>query len=483
MNGQCAPLHDSMNIGDIQLTCWGAAKQVTGSMHMLKLQNGYTILIDCGMNYEQKKELNASVFQFPFRPEDIDVVILTHAHIDHSGNIPTLVAGGFNGKVLCTPATADLTAYLLFDSAQIQQSEYKQKLARVKKGRRTHIPKPIYTDKQVEEALERFVTLRFNQPFEVKQGTTIELIEAGHLLGAASVCVQVDSGQNKTRIGFSGDLGRNQAELIRTPQIMKDLDYLVTEATYGGRLHKSDASSEEELLKYIEETYRINGRLVIPAFSVGRTQSIVHVIKRLNSKGLLPPMKVFVDSPMAIRSTAVYEKYPELLNNEARAFLHDQGSLFDFDGLEWIGDYRDHEALMSFTDSCIIISAAGMVEGGRIQEHVRNNIQNPFSTILIAGFCAEGTLGHRLLNGQSHISMKGREYRIYAKIASTDVFSSHPGQNELLEYVTRSGHDGLKQIFLVHGDEPNLIQLKQSLSDAGMEQTVIPEAGENFILN
>jgi len=445
---------------------------------MLKLSNGYTILVDCGLNYEQKRDMNEAAFTFPFNPADVDLVILTHAHIDHSGNIPTLVANGFKGHIISTPATLDLTAYLLFDSANIQLGEYKQKLARAPKGRRTYIPKPIYSDKQVAKSLEQFVTLHFNQSTEVHPGVKITLIEAGHLLGAASVKIEAEG----KVIGFTGDLGRENAELIRTPQIMDGLNYLITETTYGGRKHRSSLESEEALLSRIEEVYKINGRLIIPAFSVGRTQSIVHVLKRLYEKGNLPPIKVFVDSPMAIRSTHVYEKYPELLNEHASSFRKAHGSLFDFEQLIWVDDMDDHDTLMAYTQSCIIVSAAGMVEGGRIQEHVKNNIQNPFSTILIAGYCAEGTLGHRLLQGQSHIQIKGRQYQIYSKIDSTDVFSSHPDTDEIFNYINASANPELKNVFLVHGDEDNLIAMKKRLAHSGITQVEIPDAGEEFLL-
>ncbi len=466
----------------MKLTFWGAAKQVTGSMHLLTLDNGYNILIDCGMNYEQKRELIAAAFEFPFNPGDIDLVVLTHAHIDHSGNIPTLVANGFLGNILCTPATTDLTAYLLFDSANIQLSEYKQRLSRATKNKRNNIPKPIYNDRQVEKALGQMVTIPFNQKFNVQPGVSITLIEAGHLLGAASVRIEVETAKGKKVVGFTGDLGRENAELIRTPEIMPDLDYLVTETTYGGRKHRTADAAETELLRFIDEAAKIRGRVIIPAFSVGRTQSIVHVIHRLFQKGLLPPMKVFVDSPMAVKSTHVYEKYPELLNENATAFLKEYGNLFDFEGIHWIEDYDDHDKLMGYTDSCIIISAAGMVEGGRIQEHVKNNIQNPFSTILIAGYCAEGTLGYRLLNGQSHISIRGKDYQIYAKIASTDVFSSHPDSDEIFNYIKATHNPKLKKVFLVHGDEINLIAMQNRLKDSGIKGAEIPSFSEEFIL-
>ncbi|MFN9519630.1 MAG: MBL fold metallo-hydrolase [Bacteroidota bacterium] len=466
----------------MKLTFYGAAQQVTGSMHLLTLDNGYNILLDCGMNYEQKRELNAASFEFPFNPADIDVVILSHAHIDHSGNIPKLVADGFRGNILCTPPTYDLVNYLLHDSANIQLNEYKQRLSRATKHRRTLIAPPIYSDKQVDKALEQVVTLPFNKSFVLNENVHIEFTEAGHLLGAACTTLTVNENGKTTRIGFTGDLGRSHAELIRVPLPMKQLDYLITETTYGGRKHKSSAHAEDELARYIDESLRIRGRLIIPAFSVGRTQSILFVIHKLFRKGLLPPVKVFIDSPLAVRSTRVYEKYPELLNSEAREFLTANGNLFDFDELELIEDYDDHERVLLYTDSCIIISAAGMVEGGRIQEHVKNNIQNPFSTILIAGYCAEGTLGYRLLQWQQTIGIKGRDYRVYSKIAQTDVFSSHPDKDEIFNYIKSCYHPGLKKIFLVHGDGNNLNDMQHMLAENGIENAVIPELYDSYQL-
>lgn len=467
----------------MKLTFWGAAKQVTGSMHLLTLDNGYKILVDCGMNYEQKRDLNERAFEFPFNPADIDLVILTHAHIDHSGNIPTIVHHGYKGHIICTPATADLTGYLLYDSANIQFHEYKYKLNRASKTKRHLVPKPIYIEKQVTEALDRIVTLPFNQKFKINDELNIELIEAGHLLGAASVVVETVKNGKPVRIGFTGDLGRDHAELIRTPVPMERIDYLITETTYGGRKHQSSADADEVMMKYIEDTcVKLRGRLVIPAFSVGRTQSIVHTLNRLSKKGLLPPVKVFVDSPLAIKSTHVYAKHTNLLNKEAEAFLKEHGDLFEFEGIEWMEDMDDHDSVAYHAGPCIIISAAGMVEGGRIQEHVRNNIQNPFSTILIAGFCAEGTLGHKLLQGMPSIQIKGRDYQIYAKITRTDVFSSHPDKDEIYNYVMACNNPNLKKIFLVHGDEPNLIAMKDTLTQAGLSEVEIPEMGDEYAL-
>lgn len=467
----------------MKLTFWGAAKQVTGSMHMLTLPDGYTILIDCGMNYEQKKALHEMAFDFDFDPATINLVVLTHAHIDHSGNIPTLVNRGFDGNIICTTPTHELSKHLLFDSAKIQNSEYQYQLNQVPKHKRKKVPKPIYAEYEVKKAMERVVTLPFNKKFKINANTSIELIEAGHLLGAASVVVEYTANGKTTRVGFSGDLGRDHAELIRKPTPMQNLDYLICETTYGGRLHTPATEADTTLLKHVEESIvKLRGKLIIPAFSVGRTQSIVHALCRLSKNGLLPKVKVFVDSPLAIKSTQVYSHHEELLNDNALAFLKQHGTLFDFDGLHWIDNLNRHDAVTDYAQSCIIVSAAGMVEGGRIQEHVKNNIQNPFSTILIAGFCAEGTLGNRLLSGQKHIQIKGKNYTVYSQIAKTDVFSSHPDQNEILAYIKACQNPNLKAVYLVHGDEPNLITMQELIDKNKLVKATIPDLGQEFAL-
>ncbi len=456
------------DFAEMKLTIWGAAQQVTGSMHLLELDNGYKILIDCGLDYEQKQQFfyNPNA-EFPFNPEEINLVVLTHAHIDHSGNIPNLIRQGFSGKIFCTPATAELTDFLLMDSANIQKAEIRKSRSK-SKSKRGKAPaiQPLYTQKHVMDALDRFLTVEFNKPFEIQPGTTITFIEAGHLLGAASALVNTTSNGKPLRIGFTGDLGKNGSKLIRDAQVMPDLDYLVCESTYGARHHKVTRSAEDELSAYIEETcVAIRGRLVIPAFSVGRTQSIIFTLNQLHQAGKLPPIRVFVDSPLAIRSTHVYSRYPRLLNEEAHQFSKQHGNLFEFENLYEAMDNYDSEEIKYYYEPCVIISAAGMVEGGRIQEHVLNNIQNPHSTILIAGFCAEGTLGHRLLQGQPTIHIKNKERAVFARIAATDVFSAHPDQSGLMEYLGNSIHKGLKKVFLVHGEGTAMETLKSKVSE------------------
>jgi metallo-beta-lactamase family protein len=475
----------------MKLSFLGAAKQVTGSMYLLTLDSGYKILVDCGMDYEVKKNPVAQANLFPFEPIDIDLVLLTHAHIDHSGNLPALVNHGFRGHILCTPATAELTEYLLYDSANIQLNDYRRSLGRAKKTRRDGVPKPLFTEKNVKQTVEQFYTVPLQKPFVVNPQLQITFIEAGHLLGAAGIEVAVQEKGKLYKIGFSGDLGRSNSKLVQNGEIFTDVDYLVTESTYGGRKHVSVNSAEDELMPFIQKTcIEFRGRLVIPAFSVGRTQAIVFTINQLKKKGLIPAwLKVFVDSPLAIKSTPVYERHAYLLNEEAQEFMRNHGSLFHFDGIEYLEGMDEHDELMNYFDPCIIISAAGMVEGGRIQEHVMNNIENPYSTILIAGFCAEGTLGHRLLLGLPSIHIKNKEKQVYAQIARTDVFSSHPDHNEVFSYITRTAQNAksagkkLKKVFLVHGEEPQLMAMKNSVDEMGEVEAIIPNMHQDFILN
>lgn len=451
-------------------------------MHLLELDNGYRVLIDCGLDYEQQREFHRGAkVQFPFDPSSIDLVILTHAHVDHSGNLPTLVRQGFGGKIICTPPTAELTSFLLLDSLKIMEMELRRKEGNRKKGKKPNKLASIYGYKDLEEAMDRVITLHFNKDFEVNSSLKIRFQEAGHILGAASAKLTITENGKTRVIGFTGDLGNYESKLMKDPTPFQGIDYLVTESTYGGRVHQAKRTPEEELLHYIEATcVRQPGRLVIPAFSVGRTQAIIFALHELYVQGRLPQIRYFVDSPLAIRTTDVYAKFSQYMNEESQRFMRKNGSLFEFEFMDYITDKRDSEHLQDHYEPCVIISAAGMVEGGRIQEHVRNNIGNGYCTILIAGFCADGTLGHRLLNGQGHIHINGREYPVFAQVYKTDAFSAHPDHFGLKRFIQESGGEKLKGIFLVHGEESSMMSLESDLSLNGYENVHIPEKLEEF---
>lgn len=470
----------------MNLTFWGAARQVTGSMHMLKLDSGYTVLVDCGLDYEKREDFDANNRNFPFLPEEIDLVILTHSHIDHSGNLPNLVRQGYKGQILCTSASVELTKNLLLDSMNVQHIENNKK-SRVKKKnkkpvrmKRSEQMATLYNRQHIGLTYDAMVGIDFYNEFIINDELKIEFYEAGHILGAASVRMTINEGGKTKVIGFTGDLGNYDAKLVKDPQPMKGLDYLVSESTYGSRLHQDSGTAEDIMLEYINNTcVKYKGKLVIPAFSVGRTQAIIFTLNQLYAKGLLPQVKIFTDSPLAIKTTKLYAEYIRLLNQEAVDFYEEQGNLFSFPNLYTIEGDLDSKMISNLPEPAVIISAAGMVEGGRIQEHVRNNIGDAYSTILIAGYCAEGTLGYELLKGRSVVRINKKERQVFAKVSRTDAFSAHPDQDGLMKYYNSCGLYDIKKIFLVHGDYNGMIKLKERIGKDGIE---IPESGQTFDL-
>jgi metallo-beta-lactamase family protein len=458
----------------MKLTIHGAARQVTGSMHLLQVGQ-YKILIDCGLDYEKDRSIQSNE-DFPFNPGEIDVVVLTHAHIDHSGNLPTLVRLGFDGQILCTPPTADLTELLLLDSVSIFMRK-SQKKGKHGKGKFNTNSQPLYLQKHVMDTVERFVTIGFNKPFRVNGDIELTFIPVGHLLGAAAAVFKViEHGEEKT-IAFTGDIGRKDYPVLNDPQSLPQVDYLVSESTYGGRFHTKGKSVEETLVEVIEKCcVKEQGRLIIPAFSIGRTQSLVFSLNKIFSSGLLPPVKVFVDSPMASMATGIFRKYHNLVNQEAQDFYRNQGDEFEFDNLTYVETLKDSRQVSNYFEPCIIISSAGMLEGGRIQDHLFYNIQNYYCTILFIGYCAKGTLGYRLLRGDPIVHIKDRDLAVYATIKKTDVLSAHGDHEDLMDTVKQQDKALIKKVFLVHGETESMQALADSLEFEGYG-VVIPEKG------
>jgi len=455
----------------MELTVWGAAEQVTGSMHLLEF-NDYKVLIDCGLDYE-KETYQEENQNFPFDPSTVDLVILTHAHIDHTGNLPTLVRLGFQGQVLCTPATADLTELLLTDAVNIFIS--KQKKAGRGKGRRQHSsgPAPLYLQKHVNDTMERFVTIGFHKTFQFHEHASLTFIPIGHLLGAAAVVLEINDNGTMKKIAFSGDVGRKNYPVLVDPEALPEVDYLVIESTYGGKFHTKEESLEQKLIETINEAcIKYPGRLIIPAFSIGRTQALVFSLNKIFSKGLLPRVQIFVDSPMANFATDIYRKHHHLVNDEAKTFYNNQGDEFDFEALSYVTDKKESVTISNYHEPCIIISSAGMLEGGRIQDHLFHNIQNYYCTILFIGYCAPGTLGNRLLRGDPIVRLRGRDLMVYATIKQTDLLSGHGDQEDLLATVCTQRSEKLKHIFLVHGERKSMEQLNNALVELQYEVTI-----------
>lgn len=462
----------------MNLTIWGAAQQVTGSMHLLETAH-YKILIDCGLDYEDSSHLEHNEF-FPFNPAEIDVVILTHAHIDHSGNLPTLIRNGFSGQILCTSPTAALSELLMLDSVNIFLKKEKKKVRRGKNVF-TRYNKPLYLQKHVMETVERFITIPFNKSFAITGNIALTFIPVGHLLGAAAAVLEIEENGEKKRIAFTGDLGRKNYPILQDPEAIPPVDYLVCESTYGGRYHSED-QLEAVLIKTIEETcIKTPGKLIIPAFSVGRTQALVYSLNKIFSRGLLPPVQIFVDSPLANYATDVYRRFHSSLHKEAQDFYARQGDQFEFENLKYVENLDESKEISNYYDPCIIVSSAGMLEGGRIQDHLYENLQNYYCTILFIGYCAKGTLGHRLLRGDPIVKIRHRELSVFATIKRTDCLSGHADHTDLVEVVGQQSPDTLRKVFLVHGDLSSMQALQADISSKGYS-VEIPEKGASMEL-
>ncbi|MBC7451257.1 MAG: MBL fold metallo-hydrolase [Cytophagales bacterium] len=451
----------------MKLTFWGAARKVTGSMYMLE-SNGYKILIDCGSDFSDRhKVLTGDLF--PFEVSDIDVLILTHAHVDHSGNIPALIRSGYRGQIISTGATAELAELLFVDSAFIQRAEKKI----------SNSAPSDYSYKPVD----RFIPIAFNKEFELNDQISIILTPVGHILGAASVFIKVkEEGKEKT-ILFSGDIGRDNYPLLPDPETSPQADYMLCETTYGNRYHKETEAAEEIVKRIVTEACVDKpGRLIIPAFSLGRTQSLLYTLQKLAAKNELPPIKVFTDSALAAEGTKIYDKYHSIMNEEAKALKGDQESLFDFENLDHIKTFKESKNISNYQKPCIILSSSGMITGGRIQHHIRHNLQNPYCTILLVGYAVEGTIGHDLLAGKQTIQFKKRSIPVEAKVIYTDIFSGHTDRNGLLKFIGHQDKKKLKKIFLVHGEYQSMQDFAKDLQEEGYAGIEMPEYGQEYEL-
>ncbi len=466
----------------MQLTFHGAAREVTGSMHLLEV-NGQRILLECGLFQGRRAETYTRNLEFPFDPADIDTVILSHAHIDHSGNLPNLVKQGFKGTIWCTAATRNLSAYMLLDSAHIQEKdvEYVNK----KRKRRGETPvEPLYTQEDARSCLEAFVSVGKYRSINVADGVQLTFHEAGHILGSALVVLDIKEHETNHgwRLVFSGDLGREELAILRSPDMIDEADILIMESTYGDRLHGSYASAKQELEDIVVRTARRRGKVIIPAFAVGRTQEIVYALNQLDAEGDIPEIPVFVDSPLAVNATDVFRMHPEAWDSDVETFLEEDGrrNPFDYPHIEYVRDVRRSKQLNFMSGPAVIISASGMAESGRILHHLKNNIEQSENTVLIVSFQAQQTLGRRLLEGEKKVKIFGDEYTVKAEVARIDGYSAHADQAELLAWANHFNKQRLKRTFLVHGEEEPAMTLAEKLRDQGHQHVEIPVRGQTF---
>jgi metallo-beta-lactamase family protein len=465
----------------MKITFYGAARTVTGSKHMLDV-NGTRILLDCGLFQGKRSDTQTANRNLPFDPASVDLMILSHAHIDHSGNIPNLVKNGFDGDILCTSATRDLCATMLPDSGYIQERDVEFVNKRRKKRGEGPV-EPVYTYQDALDSLSYFMTQGYGRARKIAPGVTLTLFDAGHMLGSAIVVLDIeDHDTNRAfRLVFSGDLGREGIPIIRDPEIVNDVDILLLESTYGDRLHEAYEESEKKLEKIVRETYQRGGSIVMPAFAVGRTQQLVLSLHQLMDKGDIPHIPIYVDSPLAVNATSVFRLHPEYYDDEIRAFMAEAGTRtpFGFDDLTYIRTLEDSKRLNHNREPCIIISASGMAEFGRIRHHLANRIGDSRTTVLITGWQAAHTLGRRLMDGVKEVKIFGEEYTVKANVEVLHGFSGHADYNELTNWVgAMKGKP--HRVFLVHGEEEASLNLQKILTGKFDMQVDVPLSGQKF---
>jgi metallo-beta-lactamase family protein len=466
----------------MNITFHGAARNVTGSKHLLHLKNGTAILLDCGMFQgmgEHTDELNE---HFGFNPEKIDHLILSHAHIDHCGLIPRLVAEGFNGNIYCTPATMDLARILMLDSAKIQMSDvaYSNK-RRAKRGQPPLTP--LYTDQEATAAMSLFKAVEYDHDYALTSDVTLRFTDAGHIVGSAAVSLTVNEDGKQTHLTFSGDVGRYNDMLLKSPEPFKHADYILLESTYGDSLHKEVGPIENLLLDAIKHTcLEKKGKLIIPAFSVGRTQELLYALNALELKGTLPDLPYFVDSPLSEKATEVFKKHTEVYNRSVNKVLQVDHDPFAFKGLKFIESTEESIALNNDPRACVIISSSGMAEAGRVKHHIKNNIENETTTILIVGYCEPNSLGGRLSRGEKEVHIFGDLFEVKAEVQTIRSMSAHGDYHDLLHFLTGQNPQKVKKIFLVHGEYEVQQHFAKTLNQQGFQQVEIPYQHQKFEL-
>jgi len=447
-------------------------------MYLIEL-NGKRVLMECGLFQGKRGESVERNCCFSFDPKAVDAMVLSHAHIDHCGNLPNLCKQGFRGNIFATFATRDLAAIMLEDSAQIQRDDaIFVSRKRAKKG----LPpvEPLYTGADADAAVRQFVAINYDRPFPVTDGLTVTFKDAGHILGAAQIVLDVQEGGRKFRYLFSGDIGRGDDDILRDPEPVENVDYLQVESTYGGREHSPKQDATAQVGALVRETLERKGKVIIPAFSVGRTQQIVYTLHQLTLAGQLPKVPIFVDSPLSVNATEVFRLHPECFNETIYNFLRQKENPFGMENLTYIREVAHSMKLNELKDPAIIISASGMCEAGRIRHHLANNISDPANLILFIGYCAESTLGAQILAGQNPVNIFGEPHEVKAKIASLDSFSGHADKNELRRYVERITGD-IKKIFVIHGEESQAMAFAETLK--GMKpkaEVIVPELSQTM---
>ena len=463
----------------------GAVRTVTGSQHLVEV-NGRRILLDCGLYQGSRKESYKRNQNLPFDASQVDALILSHAHIDHSGNVPNLVKSGFTGDIVCTYATRDLCSLMLRDSAKIQS--YDIQYLNKKRARQKLPPiEPIYSMVDAVESLKQFIGIGYRRPYRLFPGINLTFYDAGHILGSAIVSLDIEDEENgrSTRLVFTGDIGRPDRPILRDPEFLDHADVLIIESTYGNRIHPELEDASQKLAHIINDTYQRGGKLIVPAFAVGRTQELVYRIHQLSEARDIPPhLPIYVDSPMAIDATGIYRLHPEAYDNEIAEFIleNTRGDPFGFDMKRYTRSVPESKELNFLRDPAVIISASGMAEAGRILHHLKNNVEDPRNTILIVGWQAPDTLGRRLVERVPQVKIFGETYDLKARVETINGFSAHADRAELLAW-TKHLQPPPQHTFIVHGEEEASFALAEALQkEQGFPNVAVPELGQRFKL-
>ncbi|WP_129715113.1 MBL fold metallo-hydrolase RNA specificity domain-containing protein [Pedobacter sp. SYP-B3415] len=462
----------------MHLTFHGAARTVTGSKHLLELNDGTSVLLDCGMFQGMGQVTDKLNGYFGFNPARVDYVVLSHAHIDHCGLLPRLVSEGFDGRIFATAPTMALCRILLLDSARIQEqdAEYHNRKSKQQE-------EPLYTEEDVNKTMSLFKIVDYNTDFKINDSISLRFTDVGHVVGSAAVHLSINEDGKTTRLSFSGDVGRYGDLLLKSPQQFSQADYIIMESTYGDSLHKDLEPIENALLEYIRQTCEVKkGKLIIPAFSVGRTQEVLYALNGLELKGKLPDVPYFVDSPLSLQATEVLKDHPEVYNNGVKEVMKRDDDPFSFKGLKFIERVEESKALTADPRPCVVISASGMAEAGRVKHHIRNCISNRKNTILLVGYCEPTSLGGRLIAGEKEVDIFGEHFQVQAEVGAIKSMSAHGDYEDLLHFLACQEPEKVRQLFLVHGEYDVQQNFAQRLRDKGFKHITIPEYHERFEL-
>ena len=466
----------------MKISFHGAARTVTGSKHLVQLDNTETFLLDCGLFQGMGRDTDSLNAKFGFDAAKVDYVILSHAHIDHSGLLPKLVKEGFTGTIYCTPGTRALAEILLEDSAMIQRDDAKYgNKRRAKQG----LPpiEPLYDIDDVNLTIPLFKAVEYNTPTKISDSVEVLFTDAGHIIGSAAVSLKIKNGETMESLTFSGDIGRYRDMILRSPSEFPHADYIIIESTYGDKLHDLIHTTPDDLLKWIESTcVEHKGNLIIPAFSVGRTQEILFELNQLSLEKRLPHIPIYVDSPLSMEATEVLKKFPKYFNKKIQKILEVDDDPFDFEGLRYIKSVEESKALNEDLHPKVIISASGMADAGRVKHHIKNNISNAKNTILLVGYCEPHSLGGRLMNGAKEVKIYSELYEVVAKVGSIRSMSAHGDYEDLMQFLACQTPDLVKQVFVVHGEAEVQDHFAERLRKKGFKEVHAPEMHESFEL-